>query len=135
MENGLLLEETLVSALEAVDGLAGRVCPIQDIQKSIGPLAVFAQHGETEDNTIDGSTGLCSAEYQIHAMHGTYEKMRLLAEQIKKAIQALRQCSKDSLYIEEVSVTLASPDVYEDRVQLFRRTYKATIQYQIKEEE
>lgn len=130
----LQLEEALVAALEAVDGLAGRVCPIQDIQKSTGPLAVFEQQGEAEDNAIDGLTGLCSAEYKIHAMHGTYEKMRLLAEQIKKAIQALRQCFRDSLYIEEITVALASPDIYEDRVQLFRRTYKVTIQYQIKED-
>ena len=130
----LQLEETLVAALETVDSLSGRVCPIQDIQKSTGPLAVFEQQGEAEDNAIDGLTGLCSAEYKIHAMHGTYEKMRLLAEQIKKAIQALRQCFRDSLYIEEVTVALASPDIYEDRVQLFRRTYKVTIQYQIKED-
>ena len=130
----LQLEEALVAALEAVDGLAGRVCPIQDIQKSTGPLAVFEQQGEAEDNAIDGLTGLCSAEYEIHAMHGTYEKMRLLAEKIKRAALSLRQKSEEPLHVEEVTVALASPDIYEDRVQLFRRTYKITIQYQIKEE-
>lgn len=130
----LQLEETLVAVLNAVDGLSGRVCPIQDIQKSSGPLAVFEQQGESEDNAIDGLTGLCSAEYKIHALHGTYEKMRLLAEQIKKTIYSLRQSAKDSLFIEEVTVTLATPDIYEDRVRLFRRTYKVTIQYQFKED-
>lgn len=130
----LQLEETLVAALQAVEGLSGRVCPIQDIQKSTGPLVVFEQLGEAEDNAIDGLTGLCSAEYQIHALHGTYEKMRLLAEQIKKAIQALRQYVEGPLYIEEVAVAMATPDIYEDRVQLFRRTYKVTILYQIKED-
>ena len=129
----LQLEETLVAVLGAVDGLSGRVCPVQDIQKSSGPLAVFEQQGEAEENAIDGLTGLCSAEYKIHVLHGTYEKMRLLAEQIKKAVYSLRQSAKDCLYIEEVAVTLASPDIYEDRVRLFRRTYKVTIQYQIKE--
>lgn len=134
MEKGLLLEETLVAVLQAVDGLSGRVCPVQDIQKSSGPLAVFEQQDEAEENAVDGLTGLCSAVYTIHALHGTYEKMRLLAEQIKKAVQTLRQSVKDSLYIEEVTVKLGSPDIYEDRVQLFRRTYKVTIQYQIKED-
>ena len=134
MKNGLLLEETLVASLQAIDGLSGRVCPIQDIQKSSGPLAVFDQQDETEDTAIDGLTGMNTAVYEIHAMHGTYEKMRLLAEQIKNTIQALRQYAEGSLYIEEVSVKLASRDIYEDRVQLFRRTYKVTIQYQIKED-
>ena len=130
----LQLEEALVAALEAVDGQAGRVCPIQDIQKSTGPLAVFEQQGEAEDNAIDGLTGLCSAEYKVHALHSTYEKMRLLAEKIKRAVLSLRQKSEGSLCVEEVTVGLASPDIYEDRVQLFRRTYKVTIQYQIKED-
>lgn len=134
MKNGLLLEETLVAALQAIDGLSGRVCPIQDIQKSSGPLAVFDQQDESQENAIDGPTGMSTAVYKIHALHGTYEKMRLLAEQIKTTIQALRQYAEGSLYIEEVTITLASPDIYEDRVQLFRRTYKVTIQYQIKED-
>lgn len=134
MEDRLLLEETFVAALEAVDGLSGRVCPIQDIQKSTGPLAVFEQQDESEDDAIDGLTGLCIAVYKVHAMHNTYTKMRLLAERIKKTIQSLRQCMKDSLCIEDVTVNMASPDLYEDRVRLFRRTYKVTIHYQIKEE-
>lgn len=134
MEDRLLLEETLVAALEAVEGLSDRVCPIVDIQKSTGPLAVFEQQDESEDKTIDGLTGLCTAVYLVHAMHGTYTQMRLLAERIKKAIQSLRQCTEGSLYIEDVTVSMASPDLYEDRVRLFRRTYKVTIHYQIKEE-
>lgn len=134
MENGLLLEETLVAALQAVAGLSGRVCPVQDIQKSAGPLAVFEQQNETEEAAIDGMTGMSTAVYEIHVLHGTYEKMRLLAEQIKSKIKALRQYAEGSLYIEEVAVALASRDIYEDRVQLFRRTYKVTIQYQIKED-
>ena len=134
MEDRLLLEETLVAALEAVEGLSDRVCPILDIQKSMGPLAVFEQQDESEEKTIDGLTGLCVAVYTVHAMHNTYTKMRLLAERIKKTIQSLRQCTKGSLYIEDVTVNMASPDLYEDRVRLFRRTYKVTIHYQIKEE-
>ena len=134
MEDRLLLEETLVAALEVVEGLSGRVCPIVDIQKSTGPLAVFEQQDESEDNAIDGLTGLCTAVYFVHAMHGTYTKMRLLAEQIKDAIQNLRRHADVSLCIEDVTISMASPDIYEDRVRLYRRTYKVTIHFQIKEE-
>ena len=134
MEDRLLLEETLVVALEAVEGLSDRVCPILDIQKSTGPLAVFEQQDESEENAIDGLTGLCTAVYKIHAMHGSYAQMRLLAERIKNAMQNMREHADASLYIEDVTVNMASPDFYEDRVRLFRRTYKVTIHYQIKEE-
>lgn len=134
MEDRLLLEETLVAALEAVEGLSDRVCPILDIQKSTGPLAVFEQQDESEENAIDGLTGLCTAVYLVHAMHGTYTKMRLLSERIKHAIQTMRRYADVSLCIEDVTINMASPDIYEDRVRLFRRTYKITIHYQIKEE-
>lgn len=134
MEDGLLLEETLVTTLEAVEGLSDRVCPILDIQKSTGPLAVFEQQDESEENAIDGLTGLCTAVYTVHAMHGTYMKMRLLAERIKHAIQNMQRHADVSLCIESVTISMASPDSYEDRVRLFRRTYKVTIHYQIKEE-
>ena len=134
MEDRLLLEETLVAALEAVEGLSNRVCPILDIQKSTGPLAVFEQQDESEENAIDGLTGLCTAVYMVHAMHGTYTKMRLLAERIKHEIQNMRRYADVSLCIEDVTISMASPDLYEDRVHLFRRTYKVTIHYQIKEE-
>ena len=134
MEDRLLLEETLVAALEAVEGLSGRVCPIVDIQKSTGPLAVFEQQDESEENAIDGLTGLRTAVYLVHALHGTYTNMRLLAERIKNAIQNMRRRVDTPLCIEDVTISMASPDIYEDRVRLFRRTYKITIHYQIKEE-
>ena len=133
-ENGILLEETLVAALEVVPGLAGRVCPVEDIQKSTGPLAVYEQQTEQEESCIDGAAGLFSVGFKIHVFHGTYKKMRLLAEQVKYAVKSLRQSTEGVLYIEEVTVTMAHPDVREDRVQLFRRAYFVTIQYQIREE-
>ena len=133
-ENGILLEEALVAALEAVPGLADRVCPVEDIQKSTGPLAVYEQQTEQEETCLDGAAGLCTAAFKIHVFHGTYRKMRLLAEQAKKAVKSLRQCTKGALCIEEVTVALTHPDVREERVHLFRRAYSVTIQYQIKED-
>ena len=136
MENNeLLLERTLVAALEAVDGLSDRVCPVEDIQKSTGPLAVYEQQEETEENCIDGLSGLAVAVFKIHVSHGTYQKMRLLAEQVKKAVLDLRQRTEGALCIEEVTMKMAHPDVLENKVQLFRRAYSVTIQYQIKEDE
>ena len=130
----MLLEEVLVAALEAVDGLRDRVCPIEDIQKSTGPLAVYEQQSEQEETCIDGAAGLLTASFKIHIFHTTYQKMRLLAEQVKKAIKSLRQRTEGIFCIEEVTAIMAHPDLQEDSVQLFRRAYSVTIQYQIKED-
>lgn len=135
MENNeILLEETIVAALEAVDGLSDRVCPVEDIQKSTGPLVVYEQQTEGESTCMDGTAGLFTAAFKLHVFHGTYKKMRLLAERVKAAVKSLRQRGNGALYIEEVTVTMAHPDILENKVQLFRRAYNVTIQYQFRED-
>lgn len=132
--NGILLEDALKNALETVTGLVGRVCPVADIQHSAGPLAVYEQRDESEENAMDALTGLITAVFHIHVIHSTYERMRLLSEQVKHAVQTMRQSTKGLLQIEEVTVKLASRDLYELKVQQFRRAYEVTFQYQIKED-
>ena len=132
--NGIVLEEALVAALEAVEGLKGRVCPVVDIQKSTGPLVVYDQREENGQQTLAGRTELMAAGFQIHVLHGTYFKMRQLAEQVKEAIYSLCGYNTAPLLIETVTVELASPDIMETKVSLFRRTYNINFQYQIREE-
>lgn len=132
--NGILLEETMVAALEALDGLSDRVCPVVDIQKSSGPLVVYDQKTERQEQELAGDSGLQTASFQIHVLHSTYRKMRLLSETVKTALKALRGRTKGPLLIETVILELATPDLLEVKVQLFRRTYDVTFYYQIKEE-
>ena len=75
-QNGIALEQTMVAALEALDGLKERVCPVADIQKSTGPLVVYDQNGEVAQKDLSGSAGLVTATYQLHILHNTYLKMR-----------------------------------------------------------
>ena len=132
--NGIALEEALVAVLEAVEGLKGRVCPVVDIQKSTGPLVVYDQREENGQQTLTGQTGLMTAGFQIHVLHGTYFKMRQLAERVKKKIYSLCGYNTAPLLVEAVTVELALPDIMETKVSMFRRTYNVTFQYQIKEE-
>lgn len=124
----------MVSALESLDGMKGRACPVTDIQKNTGPLMVFDQTKETEEQHLCGDTGLMQAVFQIHVLHDTYMKMRILSENAKSALKSLRGQTNGCLWIESVSVELATPDLWEIKASLFRRTYNVTFFYQIKEE-
>lgn len=132
--NGILLEQAMTDAMEAIEGLADRVCPVMDIQKSTGPLAVYDQNVENEEKTLCGHTGLLTAEYQVHVLHNTYLKMRQLSEQVKAALCALQGYYQAPLLIEVVTVELGSKDIMETKVNLFRRTYNVNFEYQFKEE-
>lgn len=133
-QSGILLEETIVEALKALDGLSDRVCPVVDIQKSTGPLVVYDQRIEKEEQELIGGSGLQTAGFQIHVLHSTYRKMRLLSESVKSALLKLQGVINGPLLIEAVTAELATPDILETKVQLFRRTYNFTFNYQIKEE-
>lgn len=126
----LILEETLVAEIEAIEGLPGRVCPVVEIHISTGPVVVYDQRKETEEPDISGGTGLLTAEFDVHCLHSTYKKMRLLAEAVKKQIKGMQR-DGSPLIIESVQVEQTTPDILESRVQLYRRTYNVRIQYQI----
>ena len=132
MEHGIALEAALTSAIEALDGLDDRVCPIVDIQKSTGPLVIYDQKRESDERCLTGRTGLLDAEFRIHVLHSTYMKMRLLAEKVKAALQSMEGSTSPPLYIEAVDVELATPDLHEIKVSLFRRAYTVRFLYQIK---
>lgn len=133
-ENGIALESAMVAALEGIEGMAQRVCPVIDIHKSTGPLIVYDPRRETEERSMDGRAGLLYAEMQLHVLHNTYMKMRQLSEKAKAALQAMEGLRKAPLLVEAVEVELATPDLLEGKVELFRRTYDVKIHYQIKED-
>lgn len=133
-DKDIALEAALVAALEEIEGLKGCVCPVIDIHKSTGPLIVYDPRKETEERSISGRTGLLYAEFIVHALHNSYTKMRQLCGKAKKALQALEGLEKPPLRIETVDVELTTPDLFESRVELFRRTYIVKIEYQIEEE-
>lgn len=132
--NGTALEAALVAAVEALDGLKDRVCPVIDIQKSTGPLVVYDQRQESDERDISGGTGLLEAVFQIHVLHSTYLKMRTLSENVKDTLNGMSGREEAPLLIEAVIVELATPDIMEMKVQLFRRTYNVRFLYQIKED-
>lgn len=133
-ENGIALEKAMVAALEGIDGLLDRVCPVTDIHKSTGPLAVYDPRQEETQRSIEGPVELMQATVLVHVLHNTYMKMRLLSEKVKKALQAMEGLRKGPLLVEAVEVELASPDLYEGKAELFRRSYHVTFFYQIKED-
>lgn len=131
MNDALAMEDILVAAIESVEGLKDRVCPVVDIQKNTGPLVVYDQRTDAEERSISGDTGLLSAEYEVHCLHSTYKKMRLLAEAVKGKLKGM-QGDNSPLLIEAVRVEQTIPDILESKVQLFRRTYNVMIYYQIR---
>ena len=134
MDNGIAMEAAMVAALEAVKGLEGRVDPVVNIRLSAGPLVVYDQRQESTERCIEGITELMQSQVQLHVLHDSYMEMRLLAEKVKRAMQAMEGLKKAPLLVEAVEVEQSTPDIREEKVGLFRRTYTVNFYYQIKEE-
>lgn len=123
-------EEVIVTVLEPIEGLQGKVCPAEAIKDAAAPFVFYLQHSEDEDETLDGPTGLMEAVYEINCVSRPYADMVRLAGAVRKALQSMQGVTYGDLLIERASVRQASPDLKEKEVGLFRRMYSLTIHYQ-----
>lgn len=126
-------EQLIKTALEPIDGLAGKVYPMGGLKNAAAPFIFYLQMTEDEDHSLDGPTGLLSAAYEINCVAKTYASLVWLAGAARPALQALQGTTHDDLLIEHVTIRQVSPDLKETEVNLYRRMYVLTVDYQKEE--
>ena len=126
-------DQLIKTALETIDVLSGKVYPMEGLKNAAAPFVFYLQMAEDEDHSLDGLTGLLSASYEINCVAKTYASLVWLAGATRPALQALQGTTHDDLVIERVTIRQASPDLKEMEVNLYRRMYVLTVDYQKEE--
>ena len=126
-------DQPIKAALETIDGQAGKVYPMSGLKNAAAPFIFYLQMSEDDEYTLDGSTGLQTASFEINCVAKTYASLIALAGSVRQVLQALQGTKHDDLLIERVTVRQASPDLKEMEVDLYRRMYVLTINYQEEE--
>ncbi len=126
-------EEAILTALEPIAGLRGKVYPAEAIKNATAPFVFYLQHGEDEEETLEGPTGLMSAVFEINCVARTYAGLTKLVAAVRAALQAMQGVTYGGLLIERTSVRQASPDLKEKEVNLYRRMLTLAIHYQEEE--
>ena len=126
-------EEVIKAVLEPIAGLQEKVFPAEAIKNVPAPFVVYLQHSEDEEETLDGPTGLISADFEINCVAQNYAGLTRLVGAVRTALQSMQGVTYEDLLIERASVRQASPDLKEKEVNLYRRMLSLAIHYQKEE--
>ena len=123
------LEQSIKAALEGVKGLSGHVYTAEALRDE--PLFAFYRvRTWSEEDVLEGGTGLETAEVEVHIVAGSYTAMTATAALAAAAMKGLQGVQAGGVYIERVRVSQQSPDLKEMEVNKFRRAYVLRIDYQ-----
>ena len=123
--------EMLISdALEQMEHRPMKLYPISALKNAAAPFGFFRRSIESEENALDGPTGLMSADFEISIVAATYEQLSAYCMAARAALLELRGVERNGLLIESVTVRQASPDLEETEVNLYSRVYMLHIDYQ-----
>lgn len=126
-------DQAIKTALEPIAGLSGKVYPLEGLKNAAAPFVFYLQISEDEEETLDGSTGLQTASFEINCVARTYSGLVSLSGAVRPALQALQGRKFPGLLIERATVRQTSPDLKETEVNLYRRMYVLQINYQKEE--
>ena len=116
-----IIESDIVAAIETVDGLIGKVYPLNAPENGVLPYVVYVSSGSTEDDSLAGWIGSYDTDMEINVLHRSYKAMKLLS---KSVVQALKRLSAGAVYIEE-----NQPELYEPELEAYRKIINLKIQH------
>lgn len=128
-------EQVVKTALEAVDGQAGKAFPLEGLKNAKAPFSFYLRQNWDEEDALDGPTGLQSATFELNFVARSYAELIALSGAAVPVLQGLQGTSHEGLYIERVQIRQASPDLKEKEVNLYRRMYVLQMNYQEEEPE
>lgn len=123
------LETTIKTALEGVSALAGHVYAAEALRDE-RLFAFYRVRTQDEPDTLDGGTGLATADVELHVVADSYKAMAAAAAQAAAAARTLQGSRGDGILVEKVHISQQSPDLKEVEVNKFRRMYVLRIDYQ-----
>ena len=149
--NRMSPEFALVQALGTVPVIANpgggdpKVAALQPRQNWKPPFIFYIPITDSEEEDLDGPTGLQSFAAQIHCVSASHRGLQLLCQRAKKAVREMTgavystpeidpdEGPKGSVLIEAVSMEQSSPDLLDTEVGLYRRMYNVRLEYQTEE--
>ena len=126
-------EEVFVTVLGQVEGLKGKIYPAEALKNAEAPFVFYLQSAESEDESLEGPTGLMAATFEIHCVAQTYGMLIALVGMVRPALQTMQGKLYGDLLVERVKVQQSSPDLKEEEVNLYRRTLRVELNYQKEE--
>ena len=136
-----ILEQTLstVGMLKAGAGdlWKQKVVPLEAPRGMTPPLVIYIQETETEEETLEGGSGLLTRRYHLLMVAVSFDQLDRLCFKCRVPLLNLQGSTWDGdgveFLVERVTLEQRSPDIREPEVGYYRRSYDLEIDYQVTE--
>lgn len=116
-----MIESDVVTAIETVPDLSGKVYPLFVPKSETLPFCVYASSGTTETDALGGWIGSYDTSIEVNLLHESYKGMKNLALAVTNAIKAISTAS--------VSIEENQPEIYEPEIGAYRKVINLKLTY------
>ena len=129
----MMPEEAISAVLETIEQLRDNVFPVEAIKNATAPFVFYLSHNDDDSEDLNGCTGLCSGLFEVNVVAQTYAQLLQLTQDVKAALRSMQGATFGDLLVERASVRMASPELKEREVHLYRRMLELRLNYQYEE--
>ena len=128
MERGV--ESLIIEPLERIADFDDKVYPSEALKNASAPFAFYRLLQDECEQDLSGDTELSFSRFELHIVAKTLVQVGQLADAARAELRRLAGCTVHGRYVERVRISLASPDLHDREVELFRRVYNVEIWWQ-----
>lgn len=127
----MTLDDIIKTTVGSIPELRNKVHPYTANILSKPPFAFYMQDGFSQKMTLDGSTGLYSADYQVHIAGKTNATVQKLGELAAGRLEALTGTLHGGISIDYAECRQKMPTIPEREVNLYRRPLSLHLEYRL----
>lgn len=118
------------TAINGISAVSGKVYHAEALKNASAPFVFWLQTEEQFQQTLEGRTELGEDQYEVHIVTKNLEALDSISASVREAVEALQGEIQNGIRYEAVTVRQISPVINEHEVNLYRKVYEVTINYQ-----
>lgn len=122
--------DAVLDALASVPAVRGKLYHAEALKGATAPFVFWLQTGERYEEDLNGPTELEEARYEFHTVAKNLDSLNKISRAVRNAILPLQGQTKGGILFEHVVLSQISPVINEHEVNLYRKVYEITINYQ-----
>lgn len=117
-------------AVNGIIAVSGRVYHAEALKNAEAPFVFWLQTGERFEQTLEGRTALGEDRYELHVVTRNLNDLDSISSEVRSRVEALQGTEENGILYEYVNIEQVSPVINEHEVNLYRKVYDITINYQ-----
>lgn len=122
--------DPIITQLRTITGLTNKVYHAEALKNAEAPFVFWLQTAESIEQALDGYTSLESAGFEVHVVAKKLASLDTMSAAVRAAIIAFQGTTSGGYIYERVNIRMASPEIHEKEVSLYRKVFRFDIDYQ-----